>query len=378
MKKYHILLAANAKYLEHAVVSINSMIQNNRKLYLMFHILHSSISESEIKKVSDWMKGQEQKEIQFYKINNEEYFFPIRPGDAVSEEAYYRLLAPNILPQDIEKILYVDCDTVIIGDLGELLEMDLEGFACACSLGGAPRERKISLGLTPEAPYYQSGVIYFNLNYWRNNQLSEKILTFIKENPDILPRWDQDALNAVLKGKYMQLEEGYNYCLEGRYELPEPLPRILHFTGWGVYKPWWKNSISPFQNYYLQYHKGTPYEDEELEGYETYDYSVTQAPYGSKIALYAAGKVGKDFYCQNKKYGWYEIQLWIDKALAGDCFDGFPIIGIDELSGNTFDYLFIAVEKEDLAKEIKIELYQAGLDETKILWCHPAIRLRRT
>jgi len=372
----HILLSSNNGYLMQAVVSINSILANNTDLKLHFHIFHKEISETDQKTVLQWIEEKESEvQLSFHKIPVEDYVFPIKPGDAVSEETYFRILAPDFLPADVDRVLYVDCDTVTVGSLRELFQLDLTGKAVACAKGGAPQERKDSLGLRVEDQYYQAGVTLINLAYWRKYNISKKVLDFIADNIDILPRWDQDALNAVLVGRYQLLPQKWNtfVCDVPREQKFDEEPIILHYTGFHQHKPWWKNTLSLWQDIFLEYKKGTPYADMELQWYvhDAYQYEETLLATLENVILYGAGNVGKDFYDQNRRKGWCNIVAWADKNYKKYEKSVFPVQKPKCLFECEYEYVLIAVERERLADEIKNEMIAYGVDEEKIIWLKP-------
>lgn len=375
-KKCHILLSADENYLMQAVVSINSIIISNKDLKLEFHVLYSKISDDAKEKVSKWMEIQYSgTDIFFHRVREENYIFPIREGDAVSIETYFRILAPDILPLDIKRILYVDCDTVTIGSIRDLFDMDLEGYALGCALGMAEESRKLFLGLKSKDPYFQAGVMLMNLEYWREHRVGEKVLEFIQKNRDNLPRHEQDAMNAVLAGKYLLLEQKWNTCLGAapRDKKFENDPVILHYTGYHRYKPWWKNTLSRWQDVYLRYRAGTPYESVALEWCEQYQYEFDRKkiPKSSRIVLYAAGEVGTDFYEQNQKKAFCEIIAWVDKNYQKFENSQYPVQNLQVLWKYQYDFILIAVKQEEIAREIQRELQEAGINQEKLIWLEP-------
>lgn len=93
--------------------------------------------------------------------------------------------------------------------------------------------------------------------------------------------------------------------------------------------------------------------------------------YNKKICLYGAGAVGQSYYNQLVKYQKINIVSWVDKNPSACNFDYFDVKPVDIISGLDFDYILIAVLKEDLADSIREDLVQRGILENKILWEKP-------
>lgn len=370
---YHILYAANQAYLQHAVVSMHSVLLNNRELNIHFHILYNEIAAQERERIKGWLKEGlfPNAQLSFYEIEANQYIFPIKSGDANSKECYFRILASDVLPDSIKTILYMDGDTICLSSIKEVFMMDIDGYAAACTEVKVPVYRKVSLGLKESDSYFQSGVMLMNLDWWRRYRIGEQCLAFIRENPDILPRWDQDAMNAVLVGKIKKLDSRWNVYLDtlsgGTWGDVEP--RIVHYTGSVLYKPWYKNSISEYQYIYLKYREYTPYEKNELQYVEGVRYMFWKdlLSKSDRVVLYGAGKLGKAFYQQNLKNNFCEIVLWVDKRFRGNLM-GRRVESLLAMQTQSYDYILLAVEEEVLAFSYASELIAAGVDENKILW----------
>ena len=93
--------------------------------------------------------------------------------------------------------------------------------------------------------------------------------------------------------------------------------------------------------------------------------------YNKKICLYGAGAVGQSYYSQLVKYQKINIVSWVDKNPSACDFDYFDVQPVEIISGLDFDYILIAVLKEDLADSIREDLIKKGILANKILWEKP-------
>jgi lipopolysaccharide biosynthesis glycosyltransferase len=157
--------------------------------------------------------------------------------------AYYRLVVPQAL--DVERFLYLDADTLCDVDLSELNTLDLHGAPAAlvpeAPLAGAiDRFVAEQLGNSATEPYYNSGVILVDVPVWRRQRITERAMEYIvAQRP---PFHDQSALNVVLRGNAVTLDERFNCIANMRKHWPALRPaggsinRLVHFVDYP--KPW--------------------------------------------------------------------------------------------------------------------------------------------
>lgn len=105
----------------------------------------------------------------------------------------------------------------------------------------------------------------------------------------------------------------------------------------------------------------------------TYNYKLPIGiiPFGSKVIVYGAGKIGQSFVAQNLNVGWFEIVAWVDKQKKGSLY-GIEISNLNVLSDVMFDYVLIAVGTR-LYDEVKLMLLDSGYPEEKLLWEKPCM-----
>jgi lipopolysaccharide biosynthesis glycosyltransferase len=136
----------------------------------------------------------------------------------VSPMIYARLLLPQLLP-DQSRLLYLDADTLVLGSLRALAEVDFQGAPIAAVPDVAHEPLGKRFGLPPHA-YFNAGVQLMNFDAWRRDAIGERCLASLAE-PEAALRFgtaDQDALNALLKGNYRRLPDAYNHGVYHRNE----------------------------------------------------------------------------------------------------------------------------------------------------------------
>ena len=186
------------------------------------------------------------------------------PMEKVSEVSYVSNAAlrkfdlPEIFP-DYDRILYLDSDTLVVGDLSRLSEFDLTGVCAAAVIDPIASLRGYALLRLGTSVYINSGVMLLNLERMRAEGIAEKLRT-AKQREKIPFYMDQDSFNIVLNEKLRLLPPQYNWMpgnLE-HYRIPRrrvarlygldendfPIaPLILHYTN--IVKPWDDEAASP-------------------------------------------------------------------------------------------------------------------------------------
>jgi len=258
-KDIHLVFCIDEHYVQHLAVLIKSIECNHQtSAKLNFHVLQQGIPKAKIDKLRSMpLKG----ELNLYEINFDAFVgLPI--WGHFSESIYSRFLIESIIPQSIDKIIYLDVDMVNLVDIQELWDLPLNGdllLRASVDTGSNSPHIKEKFGLVK---YFNSGILLINLKEWRKRHISSLCIDFIKANKREVECPDQDALNVILKGLWIELDFSWNFH-SGHYVL-NPLPKdvivkIVHFAG--IYKPWQYVSLDPFRDKYFQYLKLTPWHD---------------------------------------------------------------------------------------------------------------------
>ena len=141
-------------------------------------------------------------------------------------ETYYRLLAPQLLP-NVNKAIYLDSDLIVDSDIAELYDYDVQGFKL-----GATRDAdtlgqidgydatvgpylRDELGMDDPHDYFQAGVLLMNLAELRRTVTAQEFLAISTER---MWRWlDQDVLNKVVNGEYVRIPMKWNYLMDWQH-----------------------------------------------------------------------------------------------------------------------------------------------------------------
>lgn len=193
-----------------------------------------------------------------------------------------RLLMSEFLPVELHRVIYLDGDTIVLGDIVDLWERELSGktLGMVCE-PTADLGRRRDLGIDGYI-YHNAGVLLVDLDRWRSLNYQSKILKYCKSNASHLLANDQDALNVVLKDDICTLSPRFNYsnvfdyynynylnklmpCFTsaGDYYESKRHPVIVHFLG--EERPWREGNTHRFRDEYHHYLNMTPWRDSKDE-----------------------------------------------------------------------------------------------------------------
>lgn len=135
----------------------------------------------------------------------------------LSVATYFRIFLPELLP-DLSKVLYLDADVIARADLAPLLELFDPAFplqACQDQIGfvGNPLAqlpRAAAFGVSEHSTLFNTGVMLMNLDAWRAERLSEKVLSLGRAHPELFSIGDQNPINVALYGRIGRLPPEWN------------------------------------------------------------------------------------------------------------------------------------------------------------------------
>jgi lipopolysaccharide biosynthesis glycosyltransferase len=155
---------------------------------------------------------------------------------------YARFLFPDMFP-DLGKVLYIDVDTLVLGDLAELYSIPLGENLLAAAVGrGTSRADHCwgvlnykELGIPPETPYFNAGVLIMDLTSWRRENFAKRCMNYAAKYPELCIFWDQTVMNTLLAGGFTHLDQKWNQQFNGP-DKAFTREGILHYCG--PDKPW--------------------------------------------------------------------------------------------------------------------------------------------
>lgn len=265
MEPIRLLITLNEHYIPQLKVLLTSAAASNRGERVEVYLLHSGIEEEKLQETGCFC---EKMGYGFFPLEVPEAFFHDAPVSKIyPKEMYYRLLAAHLLPEKLQRILYLDPDILVINSLRPLWELELEGnlFAAAAhSWGGYLAANVSRVRLGTEGKYYNSGVLLMDLAACRRKIDPQEVFSFVEKHGKELVLPDQDVLNAMYGNRVLELDDyiwnydarHYNSYLllsSGVADLDWVIRNtaILHFCGRA--KPWKPGYVYRFGLLYKHY-----------------------------------------------------------------------------------------------------------------------------
>ncbi len=215
-KRMNILYQCDDHYAAVTGVSLCSLLENNRGAEnIHIYLINDRVSEENQEKFR-MLARQYGRTIDFLDMRRITARLEAigAPKWCGSYAAYGRLFALGLIGEELDRLLYLDSDTIVTSDLGALYNMNLEGNVCAMAQDALCYALYKHIGHHRDEPYYNSGVILFDAATWKRQGCEAAIFPFITAQGGQLNFPDQDTLNSVLKGKIKRLDVKYNFFVQ--------------------------------------------------------------------------------------------------------------------------------------------------------------------
>lgn len=304
-KEIPIIFSTDDNYLPYLDVAVSSLIENaSREYEYRIIVLNTGLGEKGVQKV----KSRETQgfRIDFVDISEDIASIKSKLKNVYhfSIVTYYRLFIASLFPQ-YDKVIYLDCDLVVLGDISELYNLDIGDNI----LGAGPeqfvrntpefREYTIkALGICAD-DYVNAGVLLINLSEFRRARIEQRFVSIISEYDFDLLDPDQAYLNYLCYGKIHVLPNGWN-------KEPMPLPcegkkNIVHYA---LYKKPWQYDDVMDGEYFWSYARRSPFYDEIVERKASFgEEDMAKKDAAAKEILEHGLKIAESDYTFIKKLG---------------------------------------------------------------------------
>ncbi len=271
MNNIEIAAAFDSNYIVPVTVMLKSLFDNNKNIVITVNLLYL-VTQTKSEDVN-WLENYIVSEghlCRHIPVTNEK--LGEVPDSRHGRSSFLRLLLPGLLPKEIKKILYLDCDLVVAGSILELYNMNIDSFYLAAARDStsiqSPEHTK-NLNLPEKYFYFNSGVLLLNLEKLRKEKLQKFFLKNLKNINNVIKAYDQDVLNVTLcsKVKYMPPRYNMNFFIERdikaqiwtkeEIEDVKKHPVIIHYIG--LVKPWHYISFHPKTGLWWRYLRLTPF-----------------------------------------------------------------------------------------------------------------------
>lgn len=282
-----VVCAADDHYAMPLAVTLKSAVRTLPSgARIRLFLLADSLSDTNRKRINDTLAGDPIDITVIAPDRNE--VSNLKVSHHISHAAYFRLLAAELLPADVDKAIYLDSDLLVRGSLLRLWEKPLGENYCLASVDVAcpridarvgcanyrlaspylasirPIKNYRELDLDGASEYFNSGVMVLNLARWRRENVAERLLRTLRDNKKYVWCWDQYALNVVFHGQWGRLEPRWNqgaHLFDFPSEKHSPIdrdefrtaklnPAIIHFTT--DHKPWHAHTNHPRAEVFYQ------------------------------------------------------------------------------------------------------------------------------
>lgn len=272
IKEIPIFFSTDDRYIPYLDVAVSSLIENASKEYAYrIIVLNTGLEKENIQKVKQ--NERDGVIIEFVDISDRVKTLQAHFKDVYhfSVVTYYRLFIASLFPQ-YSKIVYLDCDLVVLGDISRLYHTPMGENV----LAAGPEQyvqntaefriyAEKALGVDPDR-YVNAGVLLINLDAFREEKVEERFIELITKYDFDLLDPDQAYLNYLCQDKILMLPNGWN-------KEPMPLPcegekNIVHYA---LYKKPWQYDDVMDGEFFWHYARKSPFYQQILKNRAAFD-----------------------------------------------------------------------------------------------------------
>jgi len=267
----HVVCAANAPYAVPLVVLLHSTLASAGPTDLLyFHVIDGGLTPEQRSKIASIGSRFAACAGIFWVAPDLSRLADLPARPQLPREVFLRLLMDELLPPDLHRALWLDADVVVEASLAPLWSHPFGDHTIVAvqdyggpTLGttGGTAETCRELGLDPDAPYFNSGVMLVDLARWRRERVTQEVLAYTRQFSKHVLFGDQDGLNSVLTGRWAPAPLQWNVQvaalrylarrglpisseLRRDWEALHASPAVVHYAG---DKPWASGLRSPFR-----------------------------------------------------------------------------------------------------------------------------------
>ncbi len=272
-KEIPIFFASDDNYAPFLAVTLKSLLSNASKDYFYkIHVLTSKIRTEYKTKILNTLT--ENASIEFISLSKEldKIKSKLQLRDYYSMETYYRFFIANLFPQ-YNKVLYLDCDIIITGDISELYNTNIKNYLVAAAQEQVMAHYDVFGNYVEQAldvkckKYFNAGVLLINTEMFRAFDIQGRFITLLKKFKFRVTQ-DEDYLNVLCKDRVRYLDIGWNKMPFEEEDYDEANTKLIHYNlGW---KPWHYDNVK-YQEYFWYYVEKTDFADQIKQILADYD-----------------------------------------------------------------------------------------------------------
>lgn len=257
----NIMIGINQKYVFPAKVMLTSLFENNKFEKHNVFLLYDK-NNLEIKGIDDLKKLEKKYNTEIFPVMFDSSIFEKFPmSDHFSIETYFRLMAQDMLPNELDRVLWIDADIIVIKSIKDFYYQNFEGKLVVASKTANENANTYleKLGLNSDVGYFNAGVILFNLVEMRKKISTNIYFECLAEYKDRIHWLDQDILNIVFANDKKLIDnQCYNYTFmsDKKFSNSEEMyiknnVVLLHYIGGE--KPWHLSYQNKMIKYFRKY-----------------------------------------------------------------------------------------------------------------------------
>ena len=263
--RYNILVTIDDNYLEPCKVMLYSLIKNNKSREITVFLIYQNLNKQSLHNLKFMLEkmGAVLKPIYVDK----KWFYDAPKREHITNATYLRLLAPQLLPETVDRVLYLDADIIVDGSIDQFYDMEMgQNYFAAVkdhldfSDGNA---HKKTIGMPVRYTYVCAGILLMNIKLLRTGMNIQDVYNLIIKKGNTLYMQDQDIINALYYNKIKVVssiwgKEAWLINIKNKWLMllqeitkTEPSPVIIHYLY--KYKPWNKGYIGRYMKNYWKY-----------------------------------------------------------------------------------------------------------------------------
>lgn len=253
---YHIGFGVDANYAKYAGVLMTNIILKHPNQCVCFHIACDGMYEADRRRFECFKNLYRNTEVFIYdcteRLNNLNSISK-KAAPNLHRAVLLRLLLPVVVPKEVKKLLYMDVDILCLEKLDSLWEMDIEKFSVA-GLLHSRHEKKSSEWNLSQNKFLCGGFLFINVSLWNDQNITERALKNYQKYSEKMRAIEEDALNTVIDGNFLEISRKYCYCVKPNNPLNIFLTEgiiTMHFEE--ETKPWTKGCLPEFKKLYWNY-----------------------------------------------------------------------------------------------------------------------------
>lgn len=242
-RNINILISIDDNYVTHAKDLIKSIIMNNNVFLNIYIIYGEELSNNGLVELSKYIEDNNYGKLYPIHFDKDRSLFKMTI-DYISVTTYFRLFAPYLLPKEIDRVLYLDCDIICNGNIVDLYDVDFDNKVIVGCRNMLPYRlfdwaivNNRRLGLVDNYKYINAGVLLMNLELFRNKISLDDLLYFIRDNSERFLFQDQDVINKLFCDDIKLIDNIFNYQINpADWDRNIDNIRLVHYSE--REKPW--------------------------------------------------------------------------------------------------------------------------------------------